>query len=261
MPQTISIISDWKKQDYYLSAVKQKLYDYVPDVKVSEISNQIESFEIMQAAFILSASWKFFPKNSIHLFCINSEASEETPHVLIKHKDHFFIGADHGYWEFICGEKPDNIYIINNEKHYEGNEFPELNIFVPVAASVIKGAKPAELGEKTKKINIAPEINPVLTESSIEGNFIYFDSYGNGITNINENLFNEKIKNRNYIISIVSEKNQIKNISAAYSDVKKGELCAIFNSLNLLEISIREGNLKQLLNLRDNDDIRIEIKV
>lgn len=259
MQKTISITSDWNQGDYYLATLKARLQQLLPQYQLMDISHQINCFDSMQAAFILKSTWYLFPKGSIHLNCVNSAASINTPHVLIVHKGHYFIGTDTGYWSFICGEKPEKAYLINNESDYEQNSFPEFSVFAPLAAAIGNGISKKELGEANYTLKEALELQPVTQKNITTAGIIYFDSYGNAITNLKKAKFLDIIDSSRFIISLVSEHNQMKKIAKSYLDARPGEIISIFNSQNLLEIAIREGNIKQLLNLNIGDQIRIEV--
>ncbi|MDA3820055.1 MAG: SAM-dependent chlorinase/fluorinase [Candidatus Delongbacteria bacterium] len=258
MPKIVSIISDWKNQDFYLAALKHRLMRYMPDVVISDVSHQIEPFNTMQSAFVMRAAWRYFPENSIHLMCVNAAASAKTPHVLLKHRNHYFIGADNGYWPFILGENPDNAWIINDEMYYEGNSFPELNVFAALAAGIGNGMSPDELGKPAYEVNENTELKVVFKPGSIHAAFLYFDSYGNGMSNLTKQMFYEHVGDKKIRILVVSEQNKLNKINTSYADVRQGSLCAVFNSQDLLELAIREGNLKQLLDLQIGDTVRIE---
>ncbi|MGM0650295.1 MAG: SAM hydrolase/SAM-dependent halogenase family protein [Bacteroidota bacterium] len=258
MPKIVSIISDWKNQDFYLAALKHRLMRYMPDVVISDVSHQVEAFNDMQAAFIQRSMWQYFPQNSIHLMCVNSVASAETPHVLIHHNGHYFIGADNGYWPFICHGKPQKAWLLNDDSHHEGNSFPELNVFATVAAGLGKGMQPDEFGKPDYEVSENTELKVVFKPGSMHAAFLYFDSYGNGMSNLTKQAFYDHVGDKKFRILVVSEQNKLNKISQSYADVRQGSLCAVFNSQNLLELAIREGNLKQLLNLQTGDAIRIE---
>lgn len=258
MRQSISIISDWKQQDFYTAALRQQLLYHLPDAGIDDVSHQVKAFDLMQAAFIMRSVWKYFPEKSIHLMCVRSEASTDHPHVLLQHKGHFFVGADHGYWPFICQETPEKAWLINDETHYSGNSFPELSVFVKVAVAIANNILPKEAGMPDYHPKQAAELQPVVEDSVIKASIIYFDSYGNAITNLKHSEFENVAKERKFRLFLMSEKNKISKISRSYGDVRQGSLCAVFNSQGLLEIAINEGNLKQLLNLQTGDALRIE---
>ncbi len=258
MRHHVSIISDWKNSDFYLAALKHSILRYMPDAVISDVSHQVKPFDTMQAAFILRAAWRYFPENTTHLMCVNAAASAETPHVLIKYKNHYFIGADNGYWPFILGEKPEKAWLINNEVNHEGNSFPELNVFAKIVLAIGKGVNPDELGVPDFTVDENTELIPVFNTNSIHASFLYFDSYGNGMTNLSKWDFNKHVGEKKIRIMILSEKNSLHKIHTAYAEVRPGSMCAVFNSQNLLEIAIREGNLKQLLDVQIGDTVRVE---
>ncbi|MEA1874505.1 MAG: SAM-dependent chlorinase/fluorinase [Bacteroidota bacterium] len=258
MQKNISIISDWQKEDYYMASLTSRLQQLIPGYAVSVITHDIAPFDSMQAAFVLKAAWEQFPEGTIHLNCVNSSSSPQTPHVLIVHKSHFFIGADLGFWPFILGEKPEHIYFVNDALDYEGSIFPEYSVFAQLAAAIAKGMTPKEIGceEIVGKENTT--LVPVTEGNIMHVGIVYFDSYGNAITNLHRDYFESLRQQRRFVISFVSERNQIRKISESYLRVKQGEFLAVFNSLNLLEIAMREANIQQLMNLEVGVQIRIE---
>ncbi len=258
MQKTISIISDWQNEDFYLSLLKARLKQSVSGYQVMDISHRITAFDNMQAAFVLRAVWEEFPEGSIHLNCVNAASGKETPHVLIKHKNQYFIGADLGYWSFILKEKPEKAYLINDEMFYEGASFPEISVFSKVAAAISKGLDVEEMGGEAIELKGLIELNPEFDSNRIFAPIVYFDSYGNAIVNLTKDDFQKHVLTDNFRISLQSERNQTKRIVKSYLSVKQGELLAMFNSQNLLEIAIREGNIRQLLNLDLGTQVRID---
>lgn len=261
MLKTISIISDWQKDDFYLTNVKTHLQQHVSGYQIMDVSHNIQAFDSMQAAFVLRSVWRGFPKGSIHLFCVNSASSLETPHVLIEHKGHFFIGADLGYWPFILGRMPESAYILNNETEYEGSSFPELNIFAQVAIAVSKNIMAKDLGGDFYLVKSLTKLNPEFNDKSIFASIVYFDSFGNAITNLSKDQFERHCQTDDVCISLISEKYRTKKIVHSYLNVDHGEILALFNSQNLLEIALREGNIKQMLDLQLGDQVRIDLSL
>jgi len=258
MQKNISIISDWQKEDYYSASLTSRLQQLTSGYAVSVITHDIAPFDSMQAAFVLKAAWKQFPKGSIHLNCVNSASSPQTPHVLIVHKSHFFIGADLGFWPFILGEKPEEIYLVNDAFDYEGSSFPEYHVFAQLAAAISKEMSLLEIGCEETEAKENTTLVPVLEENTMHVGIVYFDSFGNAMTNLHREYFESVRKDRRFIISFISERNQIRKISESYLTVKQGEFLAIFNSLDLLEIAMREANIQQLMSLEVGVQIRIE---
>jgi S-adenosylmethionine hydrolase len=114
------------------------------------------------------------------------------------------------------------------------------------------------LGTLHKNLNKQVPMLPTIDESLINGSVVYIDSFRNAITNIPRELFEKIGKNRPFDIFIQSNHYKINKINKTYNETSAGELLALFNSLNLLEIAISSGNVADLLNLNINSIIRIK---
>ncbi|MFW6364787.1 MAG: SAM hydroxide adenosyltransferase, partial [Bacteroidota bacterium] len=99
-----------------------------------------------------------------------------------------------------------------------------------------------------------------IDESVIIGRIVYIDSFSNAITNITKDLFYRVANNRKFQIFVQSNTHKINSISKTYNDKPEGELIALFNSLNLLEIAMNGGNAAELLALSTDSTVRVRFK-
>ena len=116
-------------------------------------------------------------------------------------------------------------------------------------------------GEKRETLTNKMSFKPVIEKDLIKGKVIYIDGYQNVITNIDENLFNEVVKGRKFKILLRAGNYEISTISQSYLDVSEGELLALFDSENQLEIAINKGKASSLLGIDIDDVVRIEVLV
>ena len=112
----------------------------------------------------------------------------------------------------------------------------------------------------TTDFEIPAPLKPTHGENTITGSVIYIDSYQNAITNISREFFERIGKGRAYRIFVQSNYYVITNINERYNETPDGELLAIFNSLDLLEIAIRNGNAAGLQKLTTDSTIRVDFK-
>jgi S-adenosylmethionine hydrolase len=80
------------------------------------------------------------------------------------------------------------------------------------------------------------------------------------ITNIDKDLFDYVRENRKFTIYVGSISNRIQKINNSYQESFDGDLLAVFNSMNLLEIAIHKGQAADLMNLTKETTIRIEFE-
>ncbi len=252
----ITLITDWNKADYYIASVKGKILSKNPSVTIIDISHQIPSFNIAQAAFILRNCYYEFPKGTVHIIGVNTMINKNSPLLIIEKEGHFFLSNDNGIAGLLFGTEPDNVYAVKN-KSMVFDTFNTLGIFVDIALKLVAGDDILSFSKSVKDFASQIPLRPVIEESQISGSVIYIDSYYNAITNITRELFERVSKKRPFEILIQSNQNKLRKLCETYSDVASGELLALFNSVGLLEIAINSGNAAGLLGLKINSAIRI----
>lgn len=251
----ITLISDWQQNDHYLSALKGKLYSLMPDLRIVDITHQLPPFAYIKGAFMLRNSYRSFPKGTVHIVCINSEATKNTPHIAVKNEGHYFIGADNGIFGILFPDNPEKAIIL---EHSTETVFPEYDVFADAAVYLSSGGELEKLGPEHSGIYIPAPLRATFDESVINGSVIYVDSYSNAITNITRDVFEKAGKGRRFEILLQSNYYKINKLNKFYHETADGELLALFNSANLLEIAIAKGNVSELLNLGINATIRVK---
>ena len=255
--QIITLTSDWSQNDFYVASVKGSILSICPDVTIIDISHQIQSFNILQTAFVLKNSFRNFPDGTIHIIAVNSIADKENPLVIVRALNHFFISCDNGIFGLLLDEAPETIIRIKTGLN-QGSTFVALDVFGKVACDLIKGKKPDDIGTPCNNLNKRIPVLPAIDESLINGSVVYIDSYRNAITNISSELFHRIGKKRAFDIFVQSNHYKINKINTTYNETSAGEILALFNSVDLLEIAINNGNAADLLNLNINSVIRIK---
>jgi S-adenosylmethionine hydrolase len=250
----ITLTTEWKPDDFYYGIIKGKLCSLCPGATIIDNANSIPVFNLSHASFVIRNTYSNYPEGSVHVICIHYEASEGQDHLIVKAKDHFFIGTDNGIFNLILNSEPDEVIKIS----YKGIN-DELEIFARAAADLIAGKKPEELGSVVKGFSEKVPLRATIEKDVIIGRIIFIDSYGNVISNITREIFYRVFENKPYLILIQSNKNCTDHISTKYSDEPIGELLARFNSLDLLEISINGANVAELLSLSVGSVVRVDM--
>jgi len=254
----ITLTTDWNKDDYYIGAVKGAIYSSCPDVIVVDISHQIKPFNIFQAAFILKNCYKYYPEGTVHVLGVKTESFAGQKYMVACTQGQYFVGTDNGIFSLIFKDDEQvNYYLIEDNKP---TSFAVLDVYVKIACSLIKGEKAESIGQKVDAINRRVPLRATIEDNVISGSIVYIDSFQNAITNISKDLFNRVGNGRAFKIYVQSNHYVISKINTTYQETSAGELLAIFNSLNLLEIAINGGNAAELLNLDINSSIRIKFQ-
>jgi S-adenosylmethionine hydrolase len=246
----ITLTTDFGTKDHFIGAMKGKILSYYPEAKIIDISHDIDTFNIIEASYIISAAYASFPKGTIHIIGVDSELSPTNLHIAMEWNDHYFICADNGILSMLTQKMvPQKIVQINIHDRLHA-EASDMEVFVMVGTHLAKGGLLNVIGKEMETLKEANEIQPTVTEQQINGHVIYIDHFGNVVTNISKKLFLEVAKNRSY--KILFRGKTLKTILPKYNAIligsrhdekfHDGEKLAIFNEAGYLEIALYRSN-------------------
>ncbi len=251
----ITLTTDLGLKDYYVSAVKGSILSQFPEVTIVDVSHQIPSFNIQEAAYVLKNSYPNFPEGTVHIIGVNAEIAEQSPPIALEVSGHYFIGADNGIFSLLFDKIPDKIVELTIQYDSTHPTFPTRDIFAKAACHLARGGKLDLIGILRSGVNERILFRPVTLGDNLRGSIIYIDSYNNVVTNITHNLVKEISKGRRFSIHFGSH--EIEKLSKTYQDVIEGEILALFNAAGHLEIAMNRGKASQLLNLHMGDTITL----
>jgi len=249
----ITFISDFGYSDHYVASVKASIYKLNSNLNIVDISHNIKKYSISHAAHLIKNVYTDFPQGTIHIIAVKASEKEERI-IVVKMNDHYFVTYDTGIFTLI--NLKDN-YTAVSVNFSISSSFPEKTIMGPVAAKLAANNDISSIGKPVMDLNRKYFINPKITNNQLVGHVMRVDHYGNLITNISYNDF-EKINKENagsYEIIIGIEK--LSEIHKTYFSVDSGEIFALFNDNDFLEIGMNLGNASKLLGMKEDDPITI----
>jgi S-adenosylmethionine hydrolase len=270
----ITLTTDWRSTDYYSGMMKGRLSILIPGVEIIDLAHSIEPFHAIQAAFILKQALLEFPAGTIHFILVNKGHQEDIWPAVALHNGQYLVGWDDGMLSLIMESEPDYFLRLNpgildlmDQKTEPGVRamtihptFPELSVFPRIAKYLASGGRLEGAGQDSKDYLRPNPWLPMVSKGLIDGQVIFIDGYGNAVTNISRQLF-EKTSNSNKMeITIKSNRYRINAVSDSYMSADPGELTALFNASDYLEISIIQGNAAELLGLETGSPIKIKFE-
>ncbi len=252
----ITLLTDFGN-DAYAGIMKGVIYNLHPDANIVDISHHVEPQSVDEAAFILNTAYPYFPDGTIHCVVVDPGVGSDRPILIVRTKTAIFLAPDNGVLSYILDKEINKeIFKVTNTSYFLdkiSSTFHGRDIFAPVAARLDQDVSPEELGEPVKEHQTLNTPKPIQTENNIFGHILYFDHFGNAITNIPEHLLSQfhiqKLKLGNITLG------QIQN---TYADVADQTPLALIGSHNHLEIAIRNGNAREQLRLQKGQTIEIE---
>ena len=270
----ITLTTDFGLKDHFVGALKGSIYKELSDAKIVDISHDISPFDIQECAYILENSYKSFPDGTIHIIGVDSEPTQENQHIVVFLDGHYFITANNGVIGLLTSEiNPQKVVEINIPNPLNGS-FPVMDVFIQVACHIARGGTLEVVGKPFDQLKDLIGFLPSVTDggNKIIGSVIYIDNYGNVVTNIRKKFFDTIGKGRDFELN--ARTNTIKKINNTYSEIINfdldkdqrkgpGDLLALFNSSDYIELAIYKSNLNtvggasSLLGLDYRDTITI----
>ncbi len=259
----LTMTSDWGLRDHYVAAFKGQILNRSPEIRIVDISNEIEQFNILQASFLLRNAFPHFPPGTIHYIGIDSNnasrpSANVAPVLAVKSGEHIFVGKDSGIFSLILGEAKTEIYKLDIDLK-RGKSVMAIRLSEMIS-HLINGRPLKEIGESQEGFVQSFLTNATSDSSSIRASVMYVDDFGNTIINITEPEFTAARKNRDFTINVRRSSYNISKISKTYEDAIVGEIVAFFNEDGYLEIALNRSSASGLLGMKIFDPIRIEFK-
>jgi hypothetical protein len=252
----ITLITDWNNDDYYIGMVQGYLLSNKIDVRLIEISHQVPLFDTQKAGFIARACFASFPEGTFHAVTPRGYKSRHPAVPLaVKYKKHWFFGYDNGAFLRIFEQagQPEVWELQNFD-----TPFPELDLLIKPILELLRGKKIESLGVPHERPDFPLNISPKVSQNSLIGEVVYINGYGNAVTDISHHDFETFVGNKKFKITLLRQQNTISKIDTSY-DEDDGELFAIFNTLNMLEIGQINYRLDQSIGLEVQSKIRIQL--
>ncbi|MEG0925286.1 MULTISPECIES: SAM hydrolase/SAM-dependent halogenase family protein [Chryseobacterium] len=270
----ITLTSDFGNLDYRVAAVKGKILSLNPEVNIIDITHDIQAFNLIQTSYIVRNAYKYFPKGSIHILSVDSFYHKSRKNIIYKADGSYFMASDNGLLSLIFFDiKPEAIYELTlNNRFDDIIDFTSTDIFVPAAVHLANGGLPEVIGRKidTAKQLMFPRAVYNESEGMIIGEVTYIDNFGNIISNINKDFFENISKGYNGF-TIKFRNLSLSRIFSSHTEVVSdweretefhGQSAAIFNDSQLLELTIYKGSkkngAKSLFGLNVGENIYIE---
>ena len=268
----ITLLTDFGLDDNFVGVVKGVILAINPDAKIVDVSHNITPGDILQAAFLLESSYRYFPRGTVHLVVVDPGVGSERKAIIVKTRKYYFVGPDNGVLSLALKRegKIIDIVSITNQRFFlkpVSSTFHGRDIFAPVAAYLSRGTNITEFGVSQSRTYVHlefPQPEIILTKvraktggkvKALRGQIVYIDRFGNLVTNLQENVFQRFTEGGNFRIGLKDE--IINKISRSYLQTQRDKPLAIFGSFGTLEISINRGSARDYFGVRRGQRVSV----
>jgi len=251
--QIVTIISDFGSRDHYSSLLKGSILNLNSDLNIVDITHECDTHDIRQAAYLLKAIHKTFPKGTIHVVAVNNYYDPNFEIISFEYKGNYYIGPNNGVFSLSFDSiNEDDVYKVLTDE--ESNDL--FGLIAHGVSLISQKMSITEVGPPLNNFEKKLDIQPVITNDEIRATIVHIDKFENVILNVHREFFEHIKKNRKFEI-FFKYYNPITEISNVYSDVPVGEAVCLFNSAHYLEIAINMGKAASQLDLAKDETIQI----
>jgi len=226
---------------------------------VIDITHLIQRHDVVSGAFVLREISNYFPPGTIHLAIIDPGVGTMRRKLIAKKAGQFFVAPDNGLLSYILKSCGCEVFEVTDSPVLQFKKSPTFagrDHFAPIAAALANGHSPEQLGEKISNAFCIEALFPSKKEGEIFGKIVYFDHFGNAITNLSHEILGNKLLNPDSFCIKLKDK-KFRGLKKSYSAGGEGEASIIMNSSGFLEIFISSASAQKKLNLNLMDSIVI----
>ncbi len=253
----VAFLTDFGTKDPYVAAMRGVALSINPRVVLVDVTHEIPSFDIDEAAFTLLTSYRYFPPGTVFVVVVDPGVGSGRRALAIATRNYYFVGPDNGV--LLPAAQDDGVELVveltNPEywRHPVSASFHGRDIFTPVAAWITLGVPLRAFGRVLTLEDLAkPSISiwARAVGSCVELRVIHIDKFGNVILSQRfEDL--AKILGLELGSRIVVENERGQRFEArvlrVFSEAGGGELVLYRDSFDFAELAVNAGSARDLL--------------
>lgn len=257
MRPIITLTTDFGVGSPYVAQVKAVILSICREVDLIDVTHAIGPQNIREAAVVLADVTRQFPTGTIHIAVIDPGVGTTRRIVYADLSQQQYIAPDNGLLSLLSGSgPPGRFFSLEKPKYWlpePSQTFHGRDIIAPVAAHLARGVAPEKLGPPLDEIVMLDWPQPRKSGRRLIGEVLYVDSFGNLITNLSREEVTELADLSAMVVECGGRK--IRGIVPTYGAALAGEIIALFDSKNRLEIAKVGGDAALELKAQSGESV------
>lgn len=254
----ITLTTDFGLADPFVGMMKGVMLGIAPTAQLVDITHEIRSYDILEAALIIEGSYRYFPQGTVHVVVVDPGVGSDRRPMAAAANGHIFVAPDNGVLSLVLHTDPDAsltpAYQITNDSLFQGpvsRTFHGRDIFAPVAAHLAQGTPVESVGPRIVDFVKKPFPAPRPQGDRLVGTVLRIDKFGNIMTNF-------RLENLGQEFSIRVAGLSITQLCSNFSEAGAGEFFAIEGSAGFIELALNQGSAAERLKVERGAEIELE---
>ncbi len=250
----ITLTTDFGNQDHYVACMKGVILGINDEAVIVDLCHEVPPYDIKYAAMLLDAAYDYFPPGTIHIVVVDPGVGSSRKPLVVAGKKYFWVAPDNGVLSLALAREGQASVVEADNAHFflsgMSATFHGRDIFAPLAAWLSKGIDYRQMGPIVESYSRMSFPEARLVEGKIQGEIIHVDRFGNLISNIGRNLWEQARARWGSDFRLKIGQLEIRKLVNHYAQAGAlGEICALFGSSGRLELAINQGQADKILSL------------
>src|SRR5512137_1181642 len=92
----ITLLTDFGLKDPYVGIMKGVILSIYPDVRIVDITHEVDPQDVREGAFVIEEYFRYFEKGTIHVAIVDPTVGSDRRPIMLLKDGYFFIGPDNG---------------------------------------------------------------------------------------------------------------------------------------------------------------------
>ncbi len=255
----ITLLTDFGTKDGFVGTMKGVIWQICPAAQIADISHEVGAQNVREGAIALWRAAPYFPQGTVHIAVVDPGVGTARRGLAARLGTQYVVGPDNGLFtpmiedarsagletRFVALENPR--YWLQNVSH----TFHGRDVFAPAGAHLATGVALEELGPVFSDPVLLPLSRPVKTANGFIAHISVVDNFGNLTTDLPAVM----IAGRS--VKIVINGRVIEGLSTSYGHHRPGDLVALIDSENYLEVAVVNGSGAKTLNAKVGDEVEV----
>ncbi len=259
----ITLTTDFGIKDGFGGTMKGVIWGIYPEAQIADISHTITPQNVLEGAFTLWRAYSFFPVGTVHVAVIDPGVGTQRRPLAARLGAQYFVAPDNGLLTPILEKAEKNgepvEFVHSNNRRYwlpdVSHTFHGRDIFAPVGAYLAKGVPLAELGPAITDPVRLDMPKPEKTTTGWRAHVTMVDTFGNLTTDLPA----ASLASREDVLFRLHG-HEARGLAASYGHKQPGDLLALVDSENYIEIAIVNGSAAQVTGARVGDVVEVIVR-
>ena len=253
----ITLTTDFGLSDPFVGIMKGVILGLAPHARIVDVTHEIRSYDIGEAAFLVNSSFQYFPSGTIHVVVVDPGVGSMRRPIAAFAAGHYFVAPDNGVLSYVLHletSAPPAVHHITNESLFRqpvSHTFHGRDIFAPTAGHLARGVSLESVGKAIADYAIKPLPLPVARGKKLVATVLHIDKFGNIVTNLRRQDLHAGFK-----IRLAGQ--EISQFCRTFSNAEPNELFALEGSTGYIEIGLNQGSAAARLRVSPGTEMEVE---